>query len=80
MKDKDIKMVDVTLHIDEEIGLDQREKLRDTVLGNDGVMAAAIQLKTPHVMIVEYDPDRVTSAQLLEMVTATGVHAELSGF
>ncbi len=75
----DVKMVDVTLHIDETIDTEKREDLRDAVLACEGVMGAVMQPKTPHLLVVEYDPDRVTSAKLLETVTASGVHAELVG-
>ena len=75
----DIKMVDVTVHIDEVMSEDKREELRDTILGHAGVMAAVIQPSTPHLMIVEYDPERVNSAQLLSATTASGLHAELVG-
>lgn len=75
----DTKMVDVTLHIDEAIGADKREALRDDILGRNGVMGAVMQPKTPHLLVVEYDPERITSTQLLETVTAKGLHAELVG-
>jgi len=76
---KDIKMADIAIHIDETLDDAQREDARDSVLGLDGVMAAAFNNKTPHMMIVEFDPDRVTTAGLLKAVTDQGVHAELVG-
>lgn len=76
---KNVAMVDVTLHIDENMDEGKREQLRDVILGREGVMAAIIQPKTPHLLIVEYDPERVTSAQLLGDATGTGLHAELIG-
>ena len=75
----DVKMSDITIHIDETLDSAKREGVRDTIFAIDGVMAAAINEKTPHLMIVEFDPDRVSTAGLLSAVTDKGVHAELVG-
>lgn len=73
------KMVDVMLHIDEDITRNERESLRDRVLARDGVMAAAYHDKTPHLLVVEYDPDVLSSKAILDIVETAGVHAELVG-
>ena len=73
------KMVDVMIHIDLDIGHENREKLRDLILNHEGVDAAAYHEDKPHLMIVEYDPDQVTSQQLLDIVKRQGVNAELVG-
>ena len=73
------KMVDVTLHIDEETTPDEREHLRDQLLKLDGVMAADYRNNQPHLMIVEYNPDRIASKKLLEVTQDRGYHAELVG-
>lgn len=73
------KMVDVTLHIDEETTAEQRELLRDNLLGLEGVMAADYHDNQPHLMIIEYDPDRIASRRLVEIAQERGYHAELVG-
>lgn len=73
------KMVDVMLHIDEKITHNERELLRDAVLARDGVMAAAYHDEKPHLLVVEYDPDILSSQAILEIVKEIGVHAELIG-
>ncbi len=73
------KMVDVMVHIDPETDHAQREDLRDLILKHKGVDAAVYHDDKPHLMVIEYDPDEVTSQQLLEIVTDRGVHAELVG-
>ena len=73
------KMVDVLIHIDPETSHDERENLRDLILSQNGVDAAAYHDDKPHLIIVEYDPDQVTSEKLLEVVTNKGIHAELVG-
>jgi len=73
------KMVDVTLHIDEDTTPDERKGLRDQLLQLNGVMKADYRDAKPHLMIVEYDPDQVASSRLLEVTAQRGLHAELIG-
>lgn len=73
------KMADVTLHIDEETTREEREGLRDQLLELDGVMAANYRDNQPHLMIVEYNPDQITSHRLVETAEQCGYHAELVG-
>jgi hypothetical protein len=73
------QMADVTIHIDKTLDSAKLEALRDKLLAEEGVMAADYHKEKPHLMIVEYDPDRNNSGNLLKVVTAQGVHAELIG-
>jgi hypothetical protein len=73
------KMVDVMIHIDLDIGHQNRENLRDLILNHEGVDAAAYHDEKPHLMIVEYNPDQVSSQELLDIVKSQGVNAELVG-
>ena len=70
-------MLDVTLHIDEDTTHDEREHLRDAFLNKNGVMTADCRDTSPHLMIVGYDPDDITAAELLATVKRQGYHAEL---
>lgn len=70
-------MLDVTLHIDEETTHDEREHLRDVFLHKKGVMTADYRDNRPHLMIVAFDPEDVTSIELLETVRNRGYHAEM---
>lgn len=72
-------LVDVTVHIDETLDAAQREALVDTVRGEPGVVSVALHAQKAHLMIVEYDPEVTSSANLLQRVKAQGVHAELVG-
>jgi len=72
-------MLDVTLHIDEDTTHDEREQLRDTFLHKNGVMTADYRDDRPHLMIVGFDPEDITSIELLETVENCGYHAELIG-
>ncbi len=75
----DIKMVDVTLHIDENIDHASREVMQDKLRALDGVVAAVSRDEKPHLLVVEYNPDRVNSDAILACVQEQGVHAELIG-
>lgn len=73
------KMVDVTLHIDETTNHADRESLRDDILHNVGVMAAAYHDDKPHLMVIEYDPDKINSSQFVNIAERKGLHAQLIG-
>lgn len=72
-------MADVTIHIDENVDHDARESIQDRLREMNGVIAASSHDERPHLLVVEYDPERVKSRQLLDTVTASGVHAQLIG-
>ena len=73
------KMVDVTLHLDENITHKDREDIRDSLLDLDGVFAAACHDEKPHLVIVEYNPDIIKSSEFLKVTQDRGLHAELVG-
>ena len=73
------KMVDVTLHIDENTSHDEREGFRDSLLAMEGVMAATFHDEKPHLIIIEYDPDVVKSVMFVQAATDYGWRAELVG-
>lgn len=74
-----MEMTDVTIHIDETVADHRRTKIADIVRAHKGVMAVAHHDEKPHLMIIEYNPDTVTSQELLQVVLDQGVHAELIG-
>jgi hypothetical protein len=75
----DIKLVDVTIHIDETIEQSRRPELVDTVRQQDGVVSVGYHDEKPHLMIIEYNPEKISSKTLLQTVKDQGLHAELIG-
>lgn len=75
----DTQMVDVILHLDEEISHEDREKFRDTLLKMNGVMAASSHDEKPHLIVIEYNPDILKSREFVDAAHANGLHAELIG-
>ena len=60
-------------------GYEQREAIRDELLAHDGIMAAASQDETPHLLIIEYDPDKIDPISILEVFKKNNIHAERLG-
>ena len=73
------QIADITMHIDENTTHENREKLRDELLGLDGVMAASYHDEKPHLMVLAYDPDVVNSSAFIKTAQEQGLHAELIG-
>ena len=74
-----IQMVDVMLHIDEDTTHEERESLRDSLLGTRGVMTADYRDERPHLMIVGYNPENVAPKAFISAAQRRGYHAELIG-
>jgi len=67
------------MHIDENTTHENREKLRDELLSLDGVVAASYHDELPHLVVVAYDPEVVSSMAFLKTAQEQGLHAELVG-
>jgi len=76
---EDIKLVDVTLHIDETLDHDHLETISDKLREIDGVVAVAKHDEKPHLVIVEYNPEKTNSQAFLKCVKDANYHAELIG-
>ena len=76
----DIQLADVTLHIDEALSKERRADIEASLRGIDGVVSVSNPDKTPHLTIVEYNPEKTNSHSILDCVKGQGVHAELIGF
>lgn len=75
----DIQLADVTLHIDETLDAARRGEIEGSLRAIDGVVSVHNPDDKPHLAIVEYNPEKTNSADILECVTSQGVHAELIG-
>ena len=75
----DISLVDITLHVDENLNNEQKESLEESLRSLDGVVSVHNSEKTPHLTIVQYNPDQMDSKRILKRVTDQGAHAELIG-
>lgn len=75
----DIKLTDVTIHVDETINAGTREQLETDLRAQDGVISVHSSEKTPHLIVVTYDPDHAKSKEILGTVMSEHLHAELIG-
>lgn len=75
----DIQLVDVTLHIDQNLSAEQRGTIEESLRALDGVVSVHNADRTPHLTVVEYDPDQSSSEKILRRITDQGAHAELVG-
>ncbi len=75
----DVPLVDVTLHVDETLDAAKRAEMEAGLRALDGVVSVHGPDDKPHLVVVEYNPDKLRSTDILETVTRQGVHAELIG-
>lgn len=75
----DIELVDVTVHIDKDLGAEARAQVEDALRAMDGVVSVHIAEQTPHLAVVEYNPQRTNSQDILATVTMIDGNAELVG-
>ncbi|MCW9012989.1 MAG: ATP-binding protein [Gammaproteobacteria bacterium] len=75
----DIKMTDIMLHIDETLDRPHQLELEQYMRNQFGVIGLGYHAEKPHLMIVEFNPDRTTPLELLHSVENRGLHAELVG-
>lgn len=76
----DIPIADVMIHIDETLPRDALTRIEDAVREDECVISASVPIGKEHMMLVAYNPDCVTAADILARVHRQGVHAELVGF
>lgn len=75
----DINLADVTIHIDETLDDDGRNKLEDAFRDRDGVVSVRINPERPHLVVVEYNPQVIKSRDLVDIPRFSGLHGELVG-
>ncbi len=69
--------VKVVLHIDEELKSNEISQLEGKLNMANGVINAHVNQRKHHLMLVDYQPNEVSSLQILQQVSRQGVHAEL---
>jgi hypothetical protein len=76
---ENINLADITVHIDETMEKDTRAKLENDLRSQDGVISVHFSEKTPHLIVVTYDPDHARGKDILKVVLGDHLHAELVG-
>ena len=74
-----IDLADVTIHVDETLDASGISPLDAAFREQDGVVSVHVDEKRPHLFVLEYNPVKVNSSDLLKVVQQQGMHAELVG-
>jgi len=74
-----IDLADVTIHVDEGLDTSGLAKLDEAFRQQDGVVSVHADDHRPHLFVLEYNPQRTSSQDLLQVVKAQGMHGELVG-
>lgn len=72
-------IVDMIVHVDETIPAERMHELEDVVRTDACVISACTSHENVHMLMVTYNPACTTSGNVLNMVQAQGVHANLVG-
>lgn len=74
-----ISIVDMMVHVDKAVSAERMHELEDVVRTDACVISACTPNEEPHVLMVTYNPACTSSGNVLNMVQAQGVHADLVG-
>ncbi|WP_298352723.1 hypothetical protein [Rhodoblastus sp.] len=72
-------LVDVVIHLKEDVGDSAMRRLEQELCAHDGVMSATHKPGRNHLMVVAYDCGTIGSANLLAPFATNGLHAQLIG-
>jgi hypothetical protein len=75
----DIKMTDVTIHMDRETDAATREMIETSLRKLQGVVSVHMPENRKHLLIVEYNPDVTRAEYMLETVNKLAGHSEMIG-
>ena len=73
------QMVDVMIHIDETLSDESLKMVEAAVREDMCVISAGIPADNKHMMLVAFNPECASAADILTRVKNAGVHAELVG-
>jgi len=74
-----IRLDDVTVHIDESLDQEARNRLVSHLRSLDGVVSVEGSETTPHLFIVRFDESHITTKNILKVILGENLHAELLG-
>ena len=72
-------IVDMIVHVNETIPTERMNELEEVLRTDACVISACSSTDNPHLLMVTYNPACTTSGNVLNMVQAQGVHANLVG-
>ncbi|BAU46847.1 ATP-binding protein [Sulfurifustis variabilis] len=75
----DNRVTDIAIHLDSALPDDQLTGLEETVRREPSVISACLSPEDRHILLVTYDPEGVSSEELVKRLRARGVHASAFG-
>lgn len=72
-------ITDVFIHVHPELPADARTGLEEGLRSFDGVVSVHFNQQHEHLLVVAYNPELISSAQVLEHVGERGVEASKIG-
>ena len=76
---RDAPVSGVVIHIIDRLGDTRRNDLEDALNVRTGIIDARFNAKHPHLLLVDYDVQKVNSLDVLRQVTRQNVRAQLVG-
>ncbi len=74
-----IHQVEIVVHVDEPLSEEQQARLVSNLHERDGVQDAKFTTGRQHLMVVNYDSNKLHATDVLDYVKQENVHAELIG-
>jgi hypothetical protein len=71
--------VEIVVHVDDLLGNEQQTELIDYLKKDDGVKEAHFTPGHAHLLIIDYDRDRLSAQDVLHKVRSEHLRAELIG-
>ena len=69
----------VVIHVDEDLSDERIHMLEHELAGVPGIVSSCVHERARHLWVIDYDPRQVRSAEVLNRIQRTGLHAELIG-
>ncbi|MGB7934056.1 MAG: hypothetical protein WCH04_17875 [Gammaproteobacteria bacterium] len=76
---KNIHQVEVVIHVDETLSEEQQASMISNLQGRDGVEKARFTTGRRHLMLIDYDSNKLHTIDVLGYVKQENVNAELVG-
>ncbi|MCU0833289.1 MAG: ATP-binding protein [Chromatiaceae bacterium] len=70
---------DILIHIDETLDDDHIHHLERDLAEEEGVYVACVHERARHLLLVDYDAERLSPGRILQSVRGRGLHAEMIG-
>jgi hypothetical protein len=74
-----VQLADIVVHVDEDLSPERRSQVEDSLRMIEGLVSVHNPDDRSHLFVVQYVPNKTSSAEILQTVTSQGVHAELVG-